>query len=102
MFQLSLARMYTSHSSSSSTLTLHVLVLQPKLGHDLVAIVPNITSEVMTELGLQYEDDGSIKQKSADYFFRSRPMKTLPGSGGACLRLGWNVNFKYTKVSSEL
>jgi len=71
-------------------------------GREVVAIIPNITSEIMTELGLQYEDDGSIKQKSADYFFRSRPMKTLPGSGGACLRLGWNVNFKYTKVSSEL
>jgi len=71
-------------------------------GREVVASVPNVTPEIMSELGLQYDTDGNIKQKSADSFFRSRPMKILPGSGGACLRLLWHVNFKYTKISSEL
>lgn len=71
-------------------------------GREIWAFVPNVTSEVISELGLQYDSDGNIKTRFADHFFRNVPMKVLPGTGGACLRLHRYVSFKYTKAHSEL
>ncbi|CAE8645626.1 unnamed protein product [Polarella glacialis] len=69
-------------------------------GRELVALVPNVSSDALKNLGLVADESGSFKNKSASHFLASHPMKTLPG--GALLKLQWWVGFKYVKSSCEL
>jgi len=71
-------------------------------GREIVAIIPNVTQEVLSALALEYDEAGNMKQKLTEKFFQVRPAKTLQNSGGACLLLSWRMSCKYVKTRSEL
>eukprot|EP00930_Biecheleria_cincta_P027651 TRINITY_DN1938_c0_g1_i3.p1 TRINITY_DN1938_c0_g1~~TRINITY_DN1938_c0_g1_i3.p1 ORF type:complete len:252 (+),score=56.65 TRINITY_DN1938_c0_g1_i3:538-1293(+) len=71
-------------------------------GREIVAIIPNVTNDVLSALALKYDGEGNIEGKVAEKFFEARPAKTLPNSGGACLLLSYRMGFKYVKSRCEL
>lgn len=69
-------------------------------GREISVVLPNVTSDVMTELGLDKRDqDNNIKGKHSDKFFENPPSRGLV-NGAFCLKR--DLNFKYTSRSCEL
>jgi len=72
-----------------------------KEGREISAIVPNVTQDMMDELGLDKVDDkGNLRGKVADLWFGTAPARAL--SSGHHLHLKGNIHFRYVKAQREL
>lgn len=78
--------------------------LKGEEGRDIVAVIPNVSTELLGILGLdEFDEHGNIKDKLASEFFSTPPTRTqhTPPSS-VSLHLAPKLSFKYIKKVCEL